>query len=398
MPFFRGNNIYCKGKNADGICGGKTEEVTMVKILIGFIMDGKAGGVDKYILDFYEKIHGKYAQVDLLTNNYTEELAERLKIKGSRLLVCPRAINTWGQYKTLKNFVSQNGYNIVYFNYSTSIGWSALKGARDGGADRVVLHSHNNGFCHNNTLIEKIYKIVHYISRPIIRKYATDYLSCSDEAANWMFGTKAVKSGKIKYIKNEVDSNSYQPSEEKRIAFRSQYGLQDNFVIGNVGGMLKAKNQAFLIKLMPQLKKYIPNVKLMLVGDGENRKKLEGLSKALNISNDVIFTGYLNTKDGIMNSFDVFCLPSYIEGYPYVSVEAQRLFIPCIFSEHITKQIVHTNACAYISVKKPSLWIERIIKYKNTNQSVRLFENYSDKEFITFFEFITGVLKEMLGE
>ena len=37
-------------------------------------------------------------------------------------------------------------------------------------------------------------------------------------------------------------------------------------------------------------------------------------------------------------------------------------------------------------------------KYKNTNQSVRLFENYSDKEFITFFEFITGVLKEMLGE
>lgn len=139
LCLFFGEIIYIVKEKADGICGGKTEEVTMVKILIGFIMDGKAGGVDKYILDFYEKIHGKYAQVDLLTNNYTEELAERLKIKGSRLLVCPRAINTWGQYKTLKNFVSQNGYNIVYFNYSTSIGWSALKGARDGGADRVVF-------------------------------------------------------------------------------------------------------------------------------------------------------------------------------------------------------------------------------------------------------------------
>ena len=367
-----------------------------MKILIGFIINGQAGGVDKYIMDFYKKIHGKYADVDILTSTYTNDLASQLKKNGSHLWVCPKIMNAFGQYRTLKNTVSENKYDIVYFNYSTAIGWVALKGACDGGAKKIILHSHNSGFVNNNALIEKFYRIAHYISRPVIRGYVTDYLSCSDKAAKWMFGQKTVLQGKVIYIKNEIDDTAYSPSEEKRCRLRAQYGIANDFVIGNVGGLIKAKNQSFLIKMIPQLKKYIPNVKLLLVGEGEDREHLEKLTKRLGLTNDVIFTGYLNTKDGIMNAFNIFCLPSYIEGYPYVSVEAQRLRIPCIFSDCISRQIVHTNACAFVSTKKPELWVKQILEYKNTeSKTIEFIKNESDEKFISVFEFITGLLNDL---
>ena len=51
----------------------------MKKLLIGVIVDGKAGGVDKYILDFYSEVNGRYAEVDFLTSEYSEGLAQTLR-------------------------------------------------------------------------------------------------------------------------------------------------------------------------------------------------------------------------------------------------------------------------------------------------------------------------------
>lgn len=364
----------------------------MKKLLIGMIIDGKAGGVDKYILDFYNDIHGKYAQVDFLSGVYSEELAEELKKHGSQLLVCPKMSDLAGQYRALKQIVSYNKYDIVYFNYSTAIGWTAVKGARDAGAERVIVHSHNSGFSNNSIVTEKLFELAHYLFRPLLCRYATDYLSCSDKAAVWMFGKIAKNGKRVRLIKNEVDDTRYYPDQEKRDFFRSQYGLEDSFVIGNVGGMLKAKNQAFLIKLLVPLKAVVPNAKLLLVGDGENRKSLEALTSKLGLDNDVIFAGYMNTENGIMNAFDVFCLPSYIEGFPYVAVEAQKLNLPCILSDRITKQVRRLDQCTYKSLNKPKEWINQIDELsRKGRKEIRQIENKSLPLFITRVEFFKEI-------
>lgn len=363
----------------------------MKKLLIGLIIDGKAGGVDKYILDFYKEVNGKYADVDLLTSEYSEDLAESLRKNGSKLLVCPRTTDLLGQYKALKRIVSENKYDIVYFNYSTAIGWTAVKGARDAGAEKIIVHSHNNGFCHNNSLKQAVFTVLHYLCRPFTRKYATDLLSCSDKAANWMFGKGSLRNNKISYIKNEVDDNIYCPSSEKREYFRNMFNLNDSFVIGHIGSMLKAKNQIFLIKLLPKIKEYIPNAKLLLVGDGENKASLQAYAKELELADDIVFAGYLNSSEGVMNAFDVFCLPSLIEGYPFVAIEAQHYKLPCIFSDRITRQIVETDCCAYISLNKPMQWVKQIVEYKDI-KNIQVLKNTCEPEFITRVEFIEEMI------
>ena len=50
-----------------------------VKILVGFIMDGKAGGIDKYLLNFLEQVHNECVQVDFLTNHIDAEFKAKTR-------------------------------------------------------------------------------------------------------------------------------------------------------------------------------------------------------------------------------------------------------------------------------------------------------------------------------
>ena len=365
----------------------------MKKILIGWIADGKAGGVDKYILDFYQDIR-PYAQVDFMSNVGAGELAEQMKNNGSKWFTVANLMHPVKQYRALKQIVQENGYDAVYFNYSTAIGWTAVKGARDGGASHVIVHAHNSGFYDNNPLKQYLFRAAHYLFRPLMTRYVTDFLSCSDKAADWVFGKKTVKSGRIRYISNKIDLQVFHPSKEKRQRYRQCFGVEENFVIGNVGNLQKVKNQAFLIRLLPELKKAIPNVKLLLIGQGKEYHALQELTGHLGLSGDVIFAGYLDTSDGVMNAFDIFCLPSLIEGYPYVVVEAQSLNIPCVLSDRITRQVLQTGKGCFLSLKRPDQWATVISQYRQgkflPNEQAMHFEK---NEFMTRIDFMEDICK-----
>lgn len=340
----------------------------MKKILIGWILDGKAGGVDKYILDLYEEIHGKYAHVDFMSNLPAGELAEKVKKNGSRWFTMPSLFRLSGQYHAVKNAVKENHYDAVYFNYSTSIGWAAVKGARDGGAAHVIVHAHSSGFCATDFFKETVTRALHYLCRPFTVKYTTDFISCSDKAALWIFGKRTVQKGKVRYVINDADDRLFYPSAQKREEYRRKFGVEDCFVIGHTGNLQKVKNQAFLIGLMPELKKRIPKVRLLLVGQGETLSALLDQAKRLGVEREVIFAGYADTADGIMNAFDVFCLPSLMEGYPYVAIEAQKTGLICLLSDRITKQVIRTERCRYLPLKDPDRWVGEIERIADTRE------------------------------
>ena len=60
------------------------------KILVGFIMDGKAGGIDRYLLNFLENVWNEEIQIDFLSNEVDEELKEYLRLlsdKGPQVVI-----------------------------------------------------------------------------------------------------------------------------------------------------------------------------------------------------------------------------------------------------------------------------------------------------------------------
>ena len=76
-----------------------------------------------------------------------------------------------------------------------------------------------------------------------------------------------------------------------------------------------------------------PNLKLLLVGDGElrgNGKKYKKLAES--ISESIIFTGYRDDVPLLMNISDIFVLPSFSEGAANVVLEASSSGLPVIAS------------------------------------------------------------------
>lgn len=79
----------------------------MKKVLFGYIMNGKAGGIDKYMLNFFEHFSPGEVHFDFLTTQIDNELKEKLESKGAGLFEIPTLKNPRAQYKTICDIIKK---------------------------------------------------------------------------------------------------------------------------------------------------------------------------------------------------------------------------------------------------------------------------------------------------
>jgi glycosyltransferase involved in cell wall biosynthesis len=153
------------------------------------------------------------------------------------------------------------------------------------------------------------------------------------KAALKRFEGLASKSDKFVVIYNGVDLTEFnQQLADKR--FKEEFEIEDDwFLVGTVGQLIPSKGQEAFLKAAAQVSKLFPNVKFIIVGDGNEayRKKLEDLSKKLGIDEKVIFTGFREDIPQITSSLDIVVLPSlHFEGFSRVVLEGMAFCKPVI--------------------------------------------------------------------
>ncbi len=131
----------------------------------------------------------------------------------------------------------------------------------------------------------------------------------------------------IKEIKEQKGFVLYNPVTPPKEVVRDK---QANFTMVSVGRLEIVKNQQLLIRSMKNLKNQ--NVRLILVGDGRERKNLENLISSLDLTGRVTITGFIPDPERYLAKADVFVLPSLSEGFGIAAVEAMHLAIPCLCS------------------------------------------------------------------
>ena len=95
-------------------------------------------------------------------------------------------------------------------------------------------------------------------------------------------------------------------------------------VILGVGRLTRAKDFSTLIRAFSFVRKKV-NARLLILGEGEERPKLESLCRTLNLKNDVELPGYVSNPYPYMKRAAVFVLSSRWEGLPSVLIEALAL-------------------------------------------------------------------------
>lgn len=143
-----------------------------------------------------------------------------------------------------------------------------------------------------------------------------------------------MNSGKVTIINNAVDLEEYAFSQELRGKYRQELNIPaDAFVVGHVGRFMYQKNHAFLIDVFREVARQNSKAILMLVGDGELRPDIEQKVASYNLTDKVRFLGLRKDIKKLYNCMNVFVLPSWYEGLPVVSVEAQANGLSSIFSD-----------------------------------------------------------------
>lgn len=98
----------------------------------------------------------------------------------------------------------------------------------------------------------------------------------------------------------------------------------------HIGGFSFEKNHAALLRIFRQVAVQVPNVKLVLVGDGPLMPSIQQLAHDLQLSSSVTFTGASAQVDAYFAKASVVVLPSIIEGLPAVILEAQYAGVPVV--------------------------------------------------------------------
>lgn len=102
------------------------------------------------------------------------------------------------------------------------------------------------------------------------------------------------------------------------------------WTIGAVGRLSAEKGFDALIRSVHELLRAGLDVSLLIVGEGEQRRKLEGLIAALGAQDRIRLLGYRADTRDCYEAMDVFALPSYREGLPNALLEAMAMSVPVV--------------------------------------------------------------------
>jgi len=136
---------------------------------------------------------------------------------------------------------------------------------------------------------------------------------------------------KCSVIHNAVDTHAF--STKKRDTIRQRMEWQDALVVSCVARLVPAKGQIYAIRALPELVRFIPGIKLVLIGDGADYDKLTQLANELNVTEYIEMLGARADVPDLLAATDIYLQPSIKEGFCIAFLEAMATGLACIGTE-----------------------------------------------------------------
>jgi len=283
---------------------------------------------------------------------YSKELVKRLSNKGVEVIpICVKPLDMPFGYK-IDHLVRLPYYTLskiksVDLIHATSpvaaISFPFIKKPKIvtyHDLSRILWNKSNTQFCQ---------KISTFVAYKISSKYCSIAIANSAQTKNEIITYLKIPEKKTRTIVIGADEK-FQPIKINK--------KNDYYTIGYVGALIPRKRVDYLIRSFRYLRDKHPEikVKLEIYGHGEANEynKLVKLSNILNLCEHVEFKGFA-PEDKIVeiyNSFDVFVIPSEMEGFSTPILEAKRCGVPVIVRKDSHIPIETKSGCIVVKSEK----------------------------------------------
>lgn len=321
------------------------------------------GGAENRMMDVYRCIDSKVVTFDFaVLHSGKHFFDDEIKLKGSEKYVLPDPRSGLiKNYRALVRFFREHLFQAVHTHVSW-YGGIVLMAAKQAGVKIRIAHARDS-VIPNRSLKEKI---VCDIGKILIALSATQRIAISTEAAENIFGKRAVKKGSYLFVPNAIDQNKYVVlNANERNVLREKLGIpNDKKAYVTVANLRKQKNHMFLLDIAKSLKEKGDNFILYLIGEGDLRSDIEKKILDLDLTDNVVLMGSRGDVPQILCAFDGMIFPSLFEGLGGVVLESQLVGVPAIVSDAIPKVVdVGIDMVEYLSLNDDTaLWAEVIIK------------------------------------
>jgi glycosyltransferase involved in cell wall biosynthesis len=175
-------------------------------------------------------------------------------------------------------------------------------------------------------------RLNYLLSARIARRHADRLIAVSEEEAR-LVASLGFPRERLRVIYNGYEER--EPDDLDRIRqLCDRHGLEDALVIGNLGRLHLTKRLDLLLRAFALVRERAGGpVKLLLVGDGPDRLRLEKRTARLGLEGDARFAGFVPRGDRVLRLFDVFVLPTSYEGCSNVLVEAMAKGLPIVTTD-----------------------------------------------------------------
>jgi len=321
------------------------------------VVNMNRGGAETLIMNLYRNIDRSKVQFDFLTSKEGVFDSEITRMGGEiHRIPYVTDVGHTGYVRSLNRFFQNNSEYRIIHSHMDKMSGLILRAAEKANIPIRIAHSHNTKS--EGGLPTKLYK---WYAGSFIKTYATHLYACSNAAGKWLFVDKFKEAF---VLKNGIECEKFQFSSSIRKQIKKDLQLdRESLVIGHVGRFNYQKNHLFLLEVFANLVKFLPNAKLLLVGEGTLKAKIEEKIKELKLERNVKLLGIRADVHRVLQAMDVFVFPSLHEGLPVTLVEAQGAGLPCIISDKITEEVdMGIGLVQFLSLDNKKIWVESILK------------------------------------
>lgn len=309
---------------------------TRKKVLF-LITKSSWGGAQRYVFDLATKLPADTFTVAIAVGG-NGPLTELLKDEGFKVYPLKNLQRDVSFLQELLatfailNIIRKERPDVLHVNSSKAGALGALVG-RLCRVPRIIFTAHGWAFNEDRSNTQKfLLKAIHWIT--ILLSHETIAVSHGMKAQmNWIGTQKkmtVVHLGRtIANMKHKEEARGI--LEMKIIETDARLiDYHDDFWLGTIAELHPIKRLNRAIDAVSALIKDIPNLRFIIIHDGQQKAQLQQQIKDLGLEKHIFFTGMIEDAARFLPAFDLFVLPSKSEAFGYVLIEAGQAGVPVV--------------------------------------------------------------------
>jgi|WetSurMetagenome_2_1015567.scaffolds.fasta_scaffold00012_133 glycosyltransferase involved in cell wall biosynthesis len=299
------------------------------------------GGLQQVVVNICKTLDREKFDVSVLCLRKLGEFAPKIEKLGIEVILLPQKPGAVDYFAFLKvaKILRERKIDVIH-THNTQPLLDGTLGALLAGVKTIVHTDHSRHFPD---------KWRYMLAEKIMSHFAYKLVGVSYSTSQDLIKYEKISPKKVTTVLNGIDISCFDISIDTE-AKKRELGIPGTGpVIGISARLTRAKGINFLLKAIPGIARYYPNVTVVIVGKGEAEDELRQEAQDLGIGNNVLFIGPRLDIPEIMKVFDLCVLPSLREGLPTVLLEAMAAGCPIVATK------VGGNATAVIHGENGSL-------------------------------------------